>query len=122
MGDKLRPLRLPRYPSVARGLKTGSYIVAQAGGGTGPNVFKDPGITDASTNPNAAINLFRQAYPGEGGLRNGLRGPGTFDIDTTIVKSWAIRESQLVKFSWSMYNLTNSARFDVGTMKSNGNN
>ena len=51
--------------------KTGSFIVAQAGGGTGPNVFKDPGITDPS-NPNAAINLFRPAYPGEAGLRNGL--------------------------------------------------
>jgi hypothetical protein len=54
-------------------------------------------------------------------MRNGLRGPGTFDIDTTITKSWAIKESQLVKFSWSMYNVTNSARFDVGTMQLNGN-
>jgi Carboxypeptidase regulatory-like domain len=102
--------------------KTGSYIVAQASGGTGPNVFQDPGITDASTNPNAAINLFRPAYPGEAGLRNGLRGPGTFNIDTSLTKSWPITESQFVKFSWSMYNVTNSARFDVGTMQINANN
>ncbi len=115
-------LETPAVPVSAARPKTGSYIVAQAGGGTGPNVFQDPGITDSSTNPNAAINLFRQAYPGEGGLRNGLRGPGTFDIDTTVTKSWAFRESQLVKFSWSMYNVTNSARFDVGTMQLNGNN
>jgi hypothetical protein len=54
-------------------------------------------------------------------LRNGLRGPGTFDIDTTVTKSWLVTESQLVKFSWSMYNVTNSARFDVGTMQLNGN-
>jgi hypothetical protein len=27
-----------------------------------------------------------------------------------------------VKFSWSMYNVTNSARFDVGTMQINANN
>lgn len=101
--------------------KTGSFIVNQAAGGTGPNVFQDPGITDYS-NPNAAINLFRPAYPGEQGMRNGLRGPGTFNIDTSVTKSWPISESQLVKFSWSMYNLTNSARFDVGTMQLNSNN
>jgi hypothetical protein len=102
--------------------KTGSYIVAQASGGTGPNVFQDPGITDASTNPNAAINLFRPAYPGEAGLRNGLRGPGTFNIDTGVAKIWPITEGQFVKFSWQMFNVTNSARFDVGTMSINGNN
>ncbi|MGA8274539.1 MAG: carboxypeptidase-like regulatory domain-containing protein [Candidatus Sulfotelmatobacter sp.] len=114
-------LETPAVPVSSARPKTGSFIVAQSGGGTGPNVFQDPGITDASTNPNAAINLFRPAYPGEGGLRNGLRGPGTFDIDTTVTKSWAIKESQLVKLSWSMFNVTNSARFDVGTMQLNGN-
>jgi hypothetical protein len=114
-------LETPAVPLSSARPKTGEFIVAQAGGGTGPNVFQDPGITD-STNPNAAINLFRPAYPGEGGMRNGLRGPGTFDIDTTVTKSWAIKESQLVKFSWSMFNVTNSARFDVGTMQLNANN
>ena len=114
-------LETPAVPISSARPKTGSFIVAQAGGGTGPNVFQDPGITDAGTNPNAAINLFRPAYPGEGGLRNGLRGPGTFDIDTTVTKSWPIREGQLVKFSWSMFNVTNSVRFDVGTMQLNGN-
>jgi hypothetical protein len=115
-------LETPAVPLSSARPKTGSFIVAQAGGGTGPNVFQDPGITDSSTSPNAAINLFRPAYPGEGGLRNGLRGPGTFDIDTTVTKTWAIKESQLVKFSWSMFNVTNSARFDVGTMQLDGNN
>jgi hypothetical protein len=101
--------------------QTGSFIVNEAAGGTGPNVFRDPGITD-STNPSAAINLFRPAYPGEAGLRNGLRGPGTFNVDTSVTKSWPIKESQFVKFSWSMFNVTNSARFDVGSMQLNGNN
>lgn len=101
--------------------KTGSFIVAQANGGTGPNVFKDSGITDASTNPNAAINLYRQEFPGEQGQRNGLRGPGTFNIDTGLHKSWQVRESQSVKFSWEMFNVTNTPRFDVGTMSLNGN-
>lgn len=113
-------LETPAVPVSSVRPKTGSFIVTQALGNTGPNVFQDPGITDPG-NPNAAINLFRPAYPGEGGLRNGLRGPGTFDIDTTITKAWAIKESQLVKFSWSMYNVTNTPRFDVGTMQLNGN-
>jgi hypothetical protein len=113
-------LETPAVPVSSARPKTGAFIVAQAGGGSGPNVFQDPGITDP-TNPNAAINLFRPAYPGEGGMRNGLRGPGSFDIDTTVTKSWAIKESQLVKFSWSMYNVTNSARFDVGTMQLDAN-
>jgi hypothetical protein len=119
-------LETPAVPVSNARPKTGSFIVAQANGGTGPNVFKDPGITDAivggNTNPNAAINMFRAAFPGEEGLRNGLRGPGTFNIDTNLTKSWAITENQFVKFSWAMYNVTNSARFDVGTMSLNGNN
>jgi hypothetical protein len=115
-------LETPAVPVSSARPKTGQFIVAQAGGGTGPNVFQNPGITATSSgDPSAAINLFRPAYPGEGGLRNGLRGPGTFDIDTTVTKSWAIKESQLVKLSWSMYNVTNSARFDVGTMQLNAN-
>jgi Carboxypeptidase regulatory-like domain len=115
-------LESPAVPISSARPKTGSFIVAQAAGGTGPNVFQDPGITDAATNSNAAINLFRPAYPGEEGLRNGLRGPGTFNIDTGLAKSWFINESQFVKFSWQMFNITNSARFDVGTMSLNGNN
>jgi hypothetical protein len=113
-------LETPAVPVSSARPKTGGFIVAQATGGTGPNVFKDPGVTDP-TNPNAAINLFRPAYPGEGGLRNGLRGPGTFDIDATLAKTWAFKESQAVKFSWSLFNMTNSVRFDVGTMQLNGN-
>jgi Carboxypeptidase regulatory-like domain len=114
-------LETPAVPVSSARPKTGSYIVAQASGGTGPNVFQDPGITDSSTNPNAAINLFRPAFPGEAGLRNGLRGPGTFNVDTGVSKTWPIKESQFVKFSWQMFNVTNSARFDVGTMSINGN-
>ena len=74
--------------------QTGSFIVAQANGGTGPNVFKDPGITDASTNPDAAINVIRPAFPGEKGNRNIFRGPGTFNIDTGLSKLWHTTETR----------------------------
>lgn len=106
---------------IGKAPETGSFIVGQASGGTGPNVFQDPGITDP-TNPNAAINLFRAAYPGEAGDRNILRGPGTFNIDTGVSKLWHTTESQTLKFTWEMFNLTNTPRFDVGTMQLNGNN
>jgi hypothetical protein len=106
---------------IGKAPEAGSFIVPQASGGTGPNVFKDPGITDP-TNPNAAINLFRAAYPGEAGNRNILRGPGTFNIDTGLSKLWHTTENQTLKFTWEMFNVTNTPRFDVGTMQLNSNN
>ena len=100
--------------------KTGQFIVAQAGAGRGPNVFKNPGITNP-TDPNAAINLFRYSYPGESGQRNELRGPGSFNIDMGLARAWKITESQNLKLSWEVFNVTNSARFDVGSMMNNNN-
>jgi len=100
--------------------ETGSFIVPQVSGGTGPNVFKDPGIIDPN-NPNAAINQMRSAYPGEKGDRNIFRGPGTFNIDMGLLKQIPITESQSLKFSWQVFNVTNSPRFDVGTMNIAGN-
>jgi hypothetical protein len=100
--------------------KTGQFIVAQAGGGTGPNVFQNPGITN-STDPNAAVNQFRDAYPGESGQRNELRGPGSFNIDMGLSKEWKITESQNLKFSWEVFNVTNSVRFDAGNIQNVNN-
>jgi len=94
--------------------KTGQFIVPQAGGGTGPNVFQNPGITNPS-DPNAAVNMFRYSYPGESGQRNELRGPGSFDIDMGLSKAWKITESQNLKLSWEVFNVANSPRFDVGS-------
>jgi len=48
-----------------------------------------------------------------------LRGPGTFNIDTGLSKGWNITESQTLKFTWEMFNATNTPRFDVGTMQLN---
>jgi hypothetical protein len=89
--------------------KTGTFKI----GGTTPNVFKDP---------TGALSAFRVSFPGESGQRNELRGPGTFNIDTALSKSWNITERQAVKFTWETFNITNTPRFDVGTMQLNGNN
>ena len=79
-----------------------------------PNVFKG--------DPNQVGNAFRHAYPGESGQRNNLRGPGYFGIDSGVAKVWNITERQNVRFSWEVFNLTNTPRFDVGSMQFIGNN
>jgi hypothetical protein len=89
--------------------KTGTFILA----GNTPNVFADP---------TSALGAFRESFPGESGQRNELRGPGTFNIDLGLHKSWKITEAQSIKFTWETFNVTNSPRFDVGTMQLNGNN
>ncbi len=93
--------------------QTGKFIL----NGMTPNVFSDP-----SNGPNAALAQFRAPFPGESGDRNDLRGPGTLNIDVGLSKSWNITERQSVKFTWENFNLTNSPRFDVGTMQLSGNN
>ena len=81
-----------------------------------PNVFSNP---NNLTDPKSAINQFRAALPGESGQRNNLRGPGTFNIDSSVSKSWSITERQILRFSAEAFNLTNTPRFDVGTMQLN---
>lgn len=90
---------------------------------TGPTgAFMVNGDPNLFQNPAAAIQDFRFAYPGESGQRNTLRGPGYFGIDTGLSKSWNITESQAVKLSWEAFNVTNTTRFDVGSLQAGGNN
>ncbi|MGC2172430.1 MAG: carboxypeptidase-like regulatory domain-containing protein [Candidatus Sulfotelmatobacter sp.] len=72
-----------------------------------PNVFR--------AGP-AAASAFRYAYPGESGQRNNLRGPGYFGVDMSLAKAWKLTESQGLRFSWDVFNVTNAVRFDVGTL------
>jgi hypothetical protein len=77
-----------------------------------PNLFRDP---------TSAGSAFRFSYPGESGQRNELRGPGYFGIDMGLNKSWAITETQSVKLSWEVFNVTNSVRFDVAPLPQSSN-
>jgi hypothetical protein len=89
---------------------------------TGPTgAFMVNGDPNLFRNPAAAIQDFRFAYPGESGQRNTLRGPGYFGIDLGLVKTWKIADSQAVKFSWETFNVTNTTRFDVGSLQAFGN-
>ncbi|MDP1568982.1 MAG: carboxypeptidase-like regulatory domain-containing protein [Vicinamibacterales bacterium] len=70
-----------------------------------PSPFADP--TDALT-------YFRNALPGEVGIRNVLRGDGYFVIDASLSKGirlpWA---NQRLRIRWDVFNVTNTARFNV---------
>lgn len=72
-----------------------------------PNAFKDgPG----------AASAFRFAYPGESGQRNNFTGPGYFGIDMSLAKQWRLGGERNVRFAWDTFNVTNSVRFDAGTI------
>jgi hypothetical protein len=75
-----------------------------------PQIFDNPvGVNNGVTNGSP----IRLAYPGEAGQRNKYRGDGYFDIDSGLAKVFKITESQAVMFTWEVFNVTNSARFDV---------
>jgi hypothetical protein len=73
--------------------------------GGGPNLWTDP---------KAAVAGFREAFAGETGSRNTLRGQGFFNIDTALNKRFTMpwSEKQNLQFRWESYNVTNSVMFD----------
>jgi hypothetical protein len=71
-----------------------------------PNLFK---------NPATAITSFRQDFPGEVGGRNTLRGPGYFNTDLGLHKTFHITEAHQLQFRWETYNAFNNVRFDALT-------
>jgi hypothetical protein len=75
------------------------------------------GVPNVFTNPTQALNAFDYAYPGQSGVRNNIRGDGYFTVDMNLSKNWKIRESKSFQLRWSVFNVTNSVRFDVYTMQ-----
>jgi hypothetical protein len=82
-----------------------------------PNMF-----AGLASNPTLCSNFaqgdfiaahWRFPHPGEGGSRNNIRGPGYFGIDMGVRKSWGLTERSRLLFSWQVYNVTNSVRFDA---------
>lgn len=60
-----------------------------------------------------AYDAFTFPLPGSSGQRNELRGPGYFEIDSGLFKTWKVTESQQAKFAWEVFNLTNTPKFDA---------
>jgi hypothetical protein len=83
-----------------------------------PNVFAAMGqnCSDSAASANFIANTWRFPFPGESGDRNNLRGPGYFGIDMAVRKSWRFTERQALSFTWDVYNITNSVRFDAANI------
>jgi hypothetical protein len=71
-----------------------------------------------SISPEEALKYLRYDYPGEGGIRNRLRGDGYFSLDFSLAKSWAMPfgENHRFWFRWDTFNVTNTPRFDVANV------
>jgi len=79
-----------------------------------PQFFDNPGSIDGDDAVRG--NPMRLPYPGEAGQRNNFRGDGFYNWDSGLTKSWRIREMGQLRFSWEVYNVTNSVRFDPGSI------
>jgi hypothetical protein len=86
-----------------------------------PNAFPNPSALVAGISGLSTSTPLRYPLPGEVGQRNKYRGDGYFDIDSGLMKTWKIAESQGVTFDWEVFNVTNSVRFDVNPVTSLGN-
>jgi hypothetical protein len=75
-----------------------------------PQVFDNPAAINNGVDAGSPIRL---PYPGEAGQRNFYRGDGYFDVDSGLAKTFHITETQGLKFTWEVFNVTNSARFDT---------
>jgi hypothetical protein len=91
--------------AVAIGAVPTVISTGKAVGESGPNLW---------ANPAAAFAAFREAFAGEAGGRNQLRGNGLFNIDSGVFKSFTMpySERHRLQFRWETFNLTNSVRFD----------
>jgi hypothetical protein len=81
--------------------------------GVGYQVFDDPEKLQNDVNNAVAGAPVRFPIPGEAGTRNAFRGDGYFGIDSGFNKTWQVWEHTSLKFSWEVFNVTNSVRFDV---------
>ena len=82
-----------------------------------PEVFADP---DALNNGIANSFPLRYPYPGENGQRNVFRGDGYFEQDGSLAKILKTHEGQTLRFSWEVFNVSNSARFDTSRISALG--
>ncbi|HEX5235080.1 MAG TPA: carboxypeptidase-like regulatory domain-containing protein [Silvibacterium sp.] len=80
-----------------------------------PQFFDNPDAINSGINTGGPARL---PYAGEAGQRNNFRGDGYFDIDSGLSKSWSLAEYGALKFTWEVYNVTNSVRFDPQSIAS----
>lgn len=83
--------------------------------------FDNPAAINNGINSGSPVRL---PYPGEAGQRNNFRGDGYLDLDSSLSKAFQFGEYGALNFTWSVYNVTNTVRFDpftIGPQLSGGN-
>jgi len=101
------------------GLKTSKHI--DPANGYLPQYFSNPSAINNGISSGSPIRL---PYPGEAGQRNNFRGDGYFNIDSGLGKAWKFGEFGSLRFTWEVYNVTNTVRFDpasIGGQLTSGN-
>jgi hypothetical protein len=91
----------------SNGVRVGPFESSPTrGGASDPNLF---------SNPKAAYNAFRNAFPGETGDRNVLRLPGYVSLDMGLDKSFKMpyNEKHRLQFRWEVFNVTNTQRLTL---------
>lgn len=91
----------------SNGVRVGPFESSPTrGGASDPNIF---------SNPKAAYNAFRNAFPGETGDRNVLRLPGFVVLDMGLSKAFTMpyNEKHKLQFRWEVFNVTNTQRLTL---------
>ncbi|MFP5276839.1 MAG: carboxypeptidase regulatory-like domain-containing protein [Acidobacteriota bacterium] len=101
---------MPNYEAGFSGQvrQNGSWGHGALAGLNSPSYIKGSGVAFADPAPYTIGNLARTgAY--------GLRGPGTYDIDMSVKRTFTIREGVSLLFDVSGYNLTNKVLFAIAS-------
>jgi hypothetical protein len=98
------------------GIKTGNFKSKKVyNPGNVPNAFGTALASQITGSIATGSPLERLPYPGEAGERNNFRRDGNFGADASLSKPFKITESQALRFSWEVFNLSNSVRFNAVT-------
>jgi hypothetical protein len=82
-------------------------------------VYLFPGTAD--DRQALALENFQLTYPGGPIARNQGRGPGFFNVDGALGKSFAISEGVEARFRWEVFNVFNHPNFDIPTTSAGTN-
>ncbi|MGA7237422.1 MAG: carboxypeptidase-like regulatory domain-containing protein [Bryobacteraceae bacterium] len=92
---------------------------AQGITGGGPNLFQHPlSVVTAPGEQPGQYGLFLETLAGQSGVRNNIRGPGFFNIDTGLYKVFRMpySEHHQIQLRWETYNVTNSVSFNAPSL------
>jgi hypothetical protein len=87
-----------------------------------PNLFSNPAaIVTAPGEPQGQYGLFQETFAGQSGLRDNIRGPGLFNIDSGLYKTFTMpyKESHKLQVRWESFNLLNTVRFSGASLTDN---